>query len=235
MITNDENLKMNFNGLADLSSKDYKFDFKADVAYSDFNKLNLFKEHPKAILKGKIDIKLTGNTFDNIAGTIDFKNASYTNHIDEYYFQNFNVKSSFIDTTRTITVNSADIVNGTLRGRFKFDELFKLTKNSLGSIYTNYEPDNVSPGQFLDFNFKIYNKIVEVFYPQVNLGSNTSIKGEIDADQNKFELVVKSPKVEAYENIIEDIWLQINNKNPLYNTLLSLRKGRYKILQYRRS
>ncbi len=224
LTTNDENLKMNFNGLADLSSRDYKFDFKADVAFSDFNKLNLFKEHSKAILKGKIDIKLNGNTFDNIAGTIDFRNASYTNHIDEYYFRDFNVVSAFIDTTRTITVNSTDIVNGTLKGRYKFEELPKLAKNSLGSIYTNYEPDEVSPGQFLDFNFKVYNKIVEVFYPKVNLGSNTSIKGKINADKNKFELLVKSPKVEAYENIIEEIRLQIDNKNPLYNTLLSMGK-----------
>ncbi|NNC69322.1 MAG: translocation/assembly module TamB, partial [Flavobacteriaceae bacterium] len=105
LITNDDNLKMNFNGLADLSSKDYKFDFNADVAYSDFNKLNLFKEHSKAILKGKIDIKLTGNTFDNIFGTIDFKNASYSNHVDDYYFKDFNVTSTFKDTVRVITVN----------------------------------------------------------------------------------------------------------------------------------
>ncbi|NNC69994.1 MAG: translocation/assembly module TamB, partial [Flavobacteriaceae bacterium] len=224
LITNDDNLKMNFNGLADLSTKDYKFDFNADVAYSDFNKLNLFKEHSKAILKGKINIKLTGNTFDNIFGTIDFKDASYSNHVDDYYFKDFNVTSTFQDTVRIITVNSTDIVDGTLKGRFKYEELPQLAKNSLGSIYTNYEPDRVSSGQFLDFNFKIYNQIVEVFYPKVNLGSNSTIKGKINANQNKFELLVKSPRVEAYENIIEDIRLQIDNKNPLYNTLLSLGK-----------
>ena len=99
-----------------------------------------------------------------------------------------------------------------------------LAKNSLGSIYTNFQPDKVSSGQFLDFNFKIYNKIVEVFFPQVNVGPNTSVRGKINADQNKFELLVKSPKVEAYENIVEQIRLQIDNKNPLYNTLLSLGK-----------
>ncbi len=224
LITNDENLKMTFNGLADLSDKDYKFDFKADVAYSDFNKLNLFKQHNKAILKGKIDIKLTGNSFDNIAGAIDFKNASYTNHVGDYYFKDFNITSTFLDSTRIISVNSTDIVNGTLKGRYRFDELTKLAKNSLGSIYTNFEPDKVESGQFLDFNFKIYNKIVEVFFPKVNLGSNTSIRGKINADSEKFELLVKSPKVDVYENLIEDIRLQVDNKNPLYNTLLSVGK-----------
>ena len=37
-----------------------------------------------------------------------------------------------------------------------------------------------------------------------------------------FRLTVKSPKVEAYEHIIDGINLQVDNKNPLFNTLLSV-------------
>ena len=199
LIADDENLKMKFNGLADLSSEVYEFDFKADVAHSEFNNLNLFKRDSTAILKGKIDINLIGNSVDNVYGNINFKDASYTNQNDAYYFKDFNVNSTYADTTRVITINSTDIVNGTLKGRFQFEQLGKLAKNSLGSIYTDYEPESVTSGQFLDFNFKIYNKIVEVFFPDVKLGSNTSIKGKIVADTEKFELTFKSPKVEAYQ------------------------------------
>ena len=219
---NDENLKMNFIGLADLSKAIYKFDFKADVTFAKFNKLNLFKKDQTAILKGEMDINFTGNTLDNISGAINFKNASYTNQNDNYFFTDFNINSQFTDSTRIIEVNSTDIVNGTLKGRFKFEELEKLARNSLGSIYTDFEPKRVTPGQFLDFNFKIYNKIIGVFFPEVKLGPNTSIKGEIIADSEKFELTFKSPEVEAYKNSAENIRLQIDNKNPLYNTLLSV-------------
>jgi len=224
IIVRDENLKMNFEGLADLSSEIYKFDFIADVNYSDFNKLNLFKRDSIAVLKGVMAIKVNGNTLDNLTGEINFYNTSYTNQTDNYFFTNFNITSEFNDTIRTITINSTDIVDGRIRGNFKFNELGKLTGNSLGSIYTNYNPEKVSQGQFLDFNFKIYNKIIDVFYPEVKLGANTSIKGKINADNEQFELLVKSPKVEAYENVIENIRLQIDNKNPLYNTLLSVDK-----------
>jgi len=224
LIARDKNLIMNFKGLADLSSDVYKFDFVADVGFSNFNKLNLFKRDEIAILKGKIDIKVKGNTLDNLAGEIDFSNASYTNQNDNYYFKDFKVTSVFQDSTRTITINSTDIVDGRVKGSFKFNELGKLAINSLGSIYTNYNPTSVTDGQFLDFNFKIYNKIVDVFFPEVKLGSNTSIKGKINSDKQKFELTVKSPKVEAYQNIVENIRLQIDNKNPLYNTLLSVDK-----------
>ncbi len=224
LVARDKNLKMSFKGLADLSSTTYKFDFIADVAYANFNRLNLFKRDSKAILKGKIDIKVKGNSLDNLAGKINFSNASYTNQNDNYYFKDFNVSSTFQDSTRVITVNSTDIIEGKIKGNFKFNELGKLATNSLGSIYTNFNPAPVSKGQFLNFNFKIYNKIVEVFFPKVKLGANTTIKGKIISDKQKFELAVKSPKVEAYQNIVENIRLQIDNKNPLYNTLLSIGK-----------
>ena len=224
LVTRDENLKMSFKGLADLSSKIYKFDFIADVEYANFNRLNLFKRDSKAILKGIIDIQVNGNTLDNLAGKIGFYNASYVNQNDKYYFKNFNVTSVFKDSIRIITINSKDIVDGRVKGNFKFNELAKLATNSLGSIYTNYKPTPVTQGQFLDFNFKIYNKIVDVFFPKVKLGANTTIKGKINSDKQKFELTVKSPKVEAYQNLVENIWLQIDNKNPLYNTLLSVDK-----------
>ena len=224
LVSRDENLKMSFKGLADLSSSINKFDFIAEVSYSNFNKLNLFKRDSIAILKGKMDIKFSGNTFDNLAGSINFTNASYTNQNDNYYFTDFNITSEFQDSVRTITINSPDIVDGRVIGNFKFNELGKLATNSWGSIYTNYSPIKVTKGQFLDFNFKIYNKIVDVFFPDVKLGPNTSIKGKIESDDENFELTLRSPKVEAYDNIIENIRLQIDNKNPLFNTLLSIDK-----------
>lgn len=224
LTANDENLKMTFMGLADLSSTNYKFDFKASVAHADFNRLNLFTRDKKSILKGDIDINLSGNTLDNVEGVIKFKNSSYTNQNDNYFFKDFNLTSKFQDSVRVLTFNSSDIIEGKVKGIFKFNELPTLARNSLGSIYTNYVPNKVTTGQFLDFNFKIYNKIVEVFFPKVNLGANTTIKGEVNSDKNKFELLVKSPKIEVYNNIIDKIRLQIDNKNPLYNTLLSVDK-----------
>ena len=222
LVSNDDNLKLDFNGLADLSTDIYKFDFKSKVAYADFNKMNLFKRDSIAILKGNIDMKLVGNTVDDLAGKITFKNASYTNHNDSYYFKDFNIISSFKDSVRTLTVNSSDIVNGKVEGVFKFNELANLTQNSIGSIYANYNPYSVSSGQFLDFNFKIHNKIVEVFFPNVSLGKNTSIKGEINSDDDKFKLSVNSPKIDIYQNIIDGVKLQIDNKNPLFNTQLTV-------------
>ncbi|MEX1383073.1 translocation/assembly module TamB, partial [Lutibacter sp.] len=222
MEVNDDNIKLNFNGLADLSRDIYTFDFKTTVDYCDLNTLNLFKRDSISKIKGDIDIQVKGNSFDDLVGTVDFKNSLYLNQKGNYFFKDFNITSSFSDSIRTITINSSEILTGKVEGRFKFNELGKLAQNSIGSIYSNYKPFKVTPNQNLNFRFNIYNKIVEVFYPEVILAPTTTIRGNINSNDNLFKLNIKSPKVEAFTNVINELNLQIDNKNPLFNTQLTI-------------
>ncbi len=221
---NDPNIKFNFEGLADLSKEKFKFDFTSHVDYANFNKLNLFKRDSIAVLKGDIKIDMIGNTLENMVGSIQFNKATYTNQLQDYHFKDFNITSAIKDSIQTIKINSTDIVNGQIKGKFLFKELPKLTQNALGSIYTNYKPYEVSSKQYLNFRFKIYNQVVAVFFPEVKLGTNTSIRGKINSDEKLFKLTFKSPEVLAYDNYIEKIRLQVDNQNPIFNTQLSADK-----------
>lgn len=222
MEVNDANIKLNFNGLADLSNDVYKFDFKSTVDYCDLYTINLFKRDTISKIKGDIEIKVQGNSFDDLIGTVDFKNSLYLNQKGNYFFKDFNITSSFLDSVRTITINSPEILTGRIVGKFKFNELGKLAQNSIGSIYSNYKPFEVAANQNLNFRFNIHNKIVEVFYPEVILAPRTTIRGNMSSNDNSFKLNIKSPKVEAYTNIIDKLNLQIDNKNPLFNTQLTI-------------
>ncbi len=224
LIANDPNLKLNFQGLADLSQEKYKFDFTSHVTYSEFNKLNLLKRDSIAILKGDIQMAMIGNTLENMQGSIKFKNATYTNQIQDYSFKNFNITSVVKDSIQTLSISSTDIINGRIKGKFLFKELPKLAQNAFGSIYTNYKDHEVSPNQFLDFRFNIYNQVIAVFFPEVKLGTNTILRGQIDSDKDLFKLAFKSPEVLVFDNYIKKIRLQVDNKNPLFNTQLSIDK-----------
>lgn len=224
LIVNDPNLKLEFKGLADLSTTNYIFNFDADVDYANFNQLNLFTRDSVSILKGVIDINLQGSNLDNIEGELSFKDATYINQNEIYHFKDFLITSKINDSIREVKIISTDIINGSVKGDFKFEELGKLARNSLGSLFDNFQKEDVTEGQFLKFNFSIYNKIVEVFFPNIKLGANTIIHGEINSDKNKFELAIKSPKIEAFDFLIDDIRLQVDNKNPLFNTILSVNK-----------
>jgi hypothetical protein len=221
---NDPNIKFDFKGLADLSKKRFKFDFSAHVDYAEFNKLNLFKRDSVSILKGDIKMAMIGNKLENMVGFIQFDNATYSNQQQDYHFKDFNIISTVIDSIQTLKINSTDIVNGQIKGKFVYKDLVKLVQNAVGSIYTNYRAFEVGSNQYLDFRFKVYNHVVAVFFPDITLGANTSIRGKINSDNNLFKLTLKSPEVLAYDNYIEKIRLQIDNKNPIFNTQLSADK-----------
>jgi hypothetical protein len=219
---NDPNLSVSFDGLLDLSNKDNKYDFHINVENADLHKLNLIKDSI-SVFKGDVVVQVSGNTIENIQGNVYIKNTSYQNGKDTYRFDDFIINSSFdSDLVRTITINSPDIVQGEIVGKFQFNQLGNLLKNSLGSLYTNFQPNKVNKGQFLKFNFTIYNKIIEMFYPEISVGSNTVVKGNIKSDIQEFKLNFNSPQIVASKNTFDNIRISIDNKNPLYNAYLEL-------------
>ncbi len=222
LLVDDDNLKFNFKGLAEFGSTRNNFNFIANVDYADLKKLNFINDSI-SIFKGNVNMDISGNTLDNIVGDIKFTKTNFQNKNDTYYFEDFKVSSTFSeDSLRTIDINSTDIITGYLRGNFKVEELGRLLQNSLGSVYTNYRPFEISEGQTLAFNFKIYNKIVDVFFPEVKFDPNTFIRGNIVADEGDFKLSFKSPSISAFGTEADNIELKIDNKNPLFNTFVSV-------------
>ena len=222
LISNDENIQFTFKGLADLAENRNNFNFIASVDYADLKKLNIINDSI-SIFKGDIYMDISGNSLDNLVGDLNFSKTNYQNKNDTYYFEDFKISSAYEnDTTRIIDINSPDIITGYLKGNFKVKELGRLMQNSLGSIYTNYRPFEISKNQRVAFNFKIYNKIVDVFFPEVKFDPNTFIRGNIIADEGDFKLTFRSPSIVAYGNELDSIDVRIDNKNSLFNTYVSV-------------
>lgn len=219
----DPNIELDFNGLADFSGDINKFNFTSKVKHCNLKNLNLFTRDSISKISGNIDMKMNGNTINDMVGAIQFTNALYTNQKDKYYFKDFSIVSSFKDSIRNVSINSPEIISGNINGVFKFEEIGKLIQNSVGGLFSNYQPLPISLGQQVEFKFKIYNKIIEVFFPEISLSANTQISGEINADEDLFKLNVKSPQIKAYNTIIDKINLLINSKNPLFNTQLKIK------------
>ncbi|MFK7033263.1 translocation/assembly module TamB domain-containing protein [Flavobacterium oreochromis] len=230
---NDPNLIMDFDGFLDLTRKENKYDFHAKIEYANLKKINLYTSDAVSVFRGEVKMDLQGNSIDNIYGNVYINKTSYENPKETYFFDDFMVKSTFEkDGFRTITINSPDIVEGKVEGRFKFKELPDLIENSLGSLYANYSPNKVSKGQFMKFDFNVYSKLIEIFYPEISLGENTFMKGEINSNEGLFKLNFKSPKIKAYDNEFDSISVDIDNKNPLYNAYVevdSIKTKYYKV------
>ncbi|MCL9804335.1 translocation/assembly module TamB [Flavobacterium amniphilum] len=223
IVANDPNLIMEFDGNLDLSKRENKYDFHAKVEYANLKKLNIYTADEISIFRGDVVMDLQGNSIDNIYGNIYINQTSYENSKDTYFFDDFQVKSTFdSNQVRTITINSPDIIEGKVEGKFQFKQLPDLIENSLGSLYANYSPNKVSKGQFVKFDFNVYSKLIEVFYPEISLGENTYMKGEIDSNDGMFKFNFKSPSITAYGNKFDNINIDLDNKNPLYNAYIEM-------------
>ncbi|MDG5491616.1 translocation/assembly module TamB [Psychroserpens sp. SPM9] len=218
----DENFKFQFNGLADLSKEIKAFDFKANVEYANLRALNFITKDSISVFRGNVTTSMKGASIDDAFGTLNFENTTYINENDEYYFKDFKIESQFSANKRVLTINSPDIIEGTMSGNFKFKDIGKLVENSVGSIYTNYIPNEIETDQYLEFNFKIYNKIVEVFYHDLELGPNTTVKGRIETDEKQFNLTFNSPQIKLFDYFANDISVLIDNSNPLFNTYVEI-------------
>lgn len=222
VFVNDPNLYMDFDGNIDLSKREKVIDFKAKIDFANLEKLRIINDSV-AVFKGEIDIQAVGNNLDNFKGDVTLTNASYQNKKDLYFVDYLNINSSFDQSNeRTILVSSPDAVEGKIVGKYQFAQLPKMVQNSLGSLYTNYIPNKVQKGQYLNFDFDIYSKVVEIFYPEISLATNTKLKGNISSDSDDFKLDFTSPQIKAYDNTFDNLLLQIDNRNPLYKSYVQL-------------
>jgi len=231
----DPNLSMKFDGLIDLTNKDNKYDFHINVENSDLHKLKISNDSI-SLFKGDIVVQVTGNTIENLQGDVFIKKTAFQNVKGTYNFDDFAINSTFNqDGLRTIKLNSVDIVEGEIVGKYEFGQLRNLIANSLGSLYANYKPNVVKKGQFLKFNFAVYSKIFEIFYPEISIGTNTVVKGSIESDNQDFKLNFNSPQIKVSDITFDNIRIKVDNKNPLYNAYVeldSIKNKYYKIRDF---
>ncbi len=223
LVSDDPNVRLKFNGEANLSEEIHNYDFVANVDHIDLNKINVFTRDSISIFNGDVYMNMKGTGINDVFGTISFAKTLYTNQNASYYFEDFDVTSSFDDkNVRTITINSPDIVEGSVKGIFRFENVYDLFRNSIGSLYTNFEATEITDNEFMEFNFKIYNKIVDVFFPEIQFAPNTIIKGKVESNESEFKFTFKSPFIQAFDNFMQDVDIQIDNKNPLFNTYVAI-------------
>lgn len=222
LTIDDPNMKLSFEGLIDVTEEQNIYDFDAVIDYADLYATNIFTRDTISIFTGRVGMDMRGTNVDDVRGVIRIAESTYQNPIDDYYFDDILILSTFEEDERTIQVISPDVVSGKLIGNFKLADLHLLFQNSLASIYTNYVPIRATENQYVSFNFEIFNKIVEVIVPEIKIGDNTIIRGSVASDESEFKLNFRSPEITAYGNYIKRIALQVDNNNPLFNTYLEI-------------
>jgi len=224
IVSRDPNFDLDFDGAVNLNENENDYNFKATVNNIDFRKLNLFNRDSISVFKGIVIANFKGTNIENTYGKIQFKNTTYVNQNEIFTFKDFQLSSEFLENDlHVVKVNSPEIIQGKLSGNFKIKNIKNLLQNSLASLYKNYEAIIETENEFLNFDLKIYNKIIGVFYPEINVGANTRLSGRVDSNGSKFNMDFKSPNISFKDNTFENINFKIDNSS-LDNTTLTIGK-----------
>ena len=232
---NDPNLFLDFDGIIDLSKAKNNCDFHAKIDYANLKNLNFVKDSV-SVFKGDLVLRMYGNSIDTMEGDVVISNASYQNKKDIYFFDNLSINSTFESNgEHNVSITSQDEINGKIKGKFEFLQIPKLIQNSLGSLYSNYNPNILKKGQYLNFNFSQFNELIEILNPDISFDSNSLLNGEINGDNNDLVLKLTSKKLDVYNIHCDNFNLEIDNKNPLYNSYIkmdSINTKKYKIRDF---
>lgn len=219
---NDPNLALNFDGEIDLTEKEKKYNFKIDVKQSDLNKLH-FVNDSISHLKAQSIVHLQGHGLEDLKGSVQISKGIYKNSKDVYYLDNLEISSIFdANKVRTISFKSTDAVSGEIVGKYKIGQLGKMLTNSIGGLYSHYKPLPVEKGQFLNFDLKLYNKIVEIFFPDISIADKTILKGSLNIDNDDFKFNFDSSKLMFYGNTANNVSLILDTKNTVFNTSIKI-------------
>ncbi len=219
---NDPNLDMDFTGLIDFSGKKNRMNFSTEICHADLHKIHLIQRDTISELKGFIDINAQGNTPDDITGKVVLKDFYYKNQFSEYAFNDFTAISEVVDSVKNIHFISNDILSGDIKGKFTYEKIPLLLKNAIGSVFANYKPIPLEDRQYIRYKLQLHNKIVSLFYPDLEISSHTSFQGKLDSKGNIFKMRLKSGEIDYSQNTLKNIYLDIDNKNPIYNLFLKI-------------
>ena len=232
----DDNLEMAFNGLLDFSKPKRKLDFYAEVCRANLYNLNFSKDEFSRF-EGEINLKAEGTDIEDVVGKLEGHQIKIVNQYDTYLFDDFSLSSQFNDKQeRQIVFHSTDIIDGYIRGKFKFKSVPVLLQNALGSVFANYKLKPVENRQYMYYKLQVRNKIVSFLSPGLKIAKNTLIKGKIDSKDNLLKLKLLSNKISYFDKDFKTLKVSIDNKNPLYNIFLkvdTINAGFYKFKNLR--
>jgi hypothetical protein len=122
MSVTDNNLQMNFSGLADLTTKIPVFNFRSNVKKADLFALGLDKEYKDSGISFDLVSNFSGNYIDNVNGQINLNNFSFTRDKRTLQVKNLVLNTTNNQENNAINIRS-DIADVDITGKYRFREL----------------------------------------------------------------------------------------------------------------
>jgi hypothetical protein len=210
---NDPNLRMNFNGLLDLSSSIRKYDFTANVLKANLFPLHINKKDPNYTASFLVHANLSGNQVDDINGEVKLLNSLFTKSEAQIQVYDLLLQLQNDSLQNKVVVNS-DFLDGEIVGHFKLtqlvDEYIQLADTYMPSLGLVKERKQLLAKSDFKYQLSLKNSepLFAFFTPNYMLNPNSVVEGELKRDETlTAKLHLQSPKVKLNNSEIENMVL----------------------------
>lgn len=209
----DENLKLDFDGLVDFSQELPKFKFDANCE-AHVGNLNWLPRDSSAVLKTGVHIKIDGNSINNVTGIAALKNFKFDEGEKHLHLNRVEFLALTYAGYKTLKFES-DHAQSSISGNFDTRKLAGNFEYMLYKIFPSFftsEPEK--PDTLQRFNFKLniseLGDFSNVFIPGIKNIHSLQMEASLDARDNLVKLDLeagrialdaaglKEPKVQIY-------------------------------------
>jgi hypothetical protein len=216
----DPNLRLDFNGLIDLSDSLPAFDFTARIYKAQLHKLHLLERDSVKNLSARIKTDFSGTNLDNIDGSITIDSAVYTEGSNTINMDHL----SLITKQDTATGKSyhlrSDFIDADVTGSFSFSLLIP----SLSTFIRNYMASfnlsdslislNAQTNQVMNYQvrFKQTDELTHIFLPILQIAPNSSFFGSYNEEKGFLVMKGESPLLNIHGVELKNWYLDAENR-----------------------
>lgn len=216
MSVNDPNLKLNFDGQFDLNVPVPVFNFELQMDKANLKALNLDHTYKQSQVSFALNANFTGNSIDNLDGSLQFTRGNYKNENDSVAFNNINIKTFYDD--EPILLIRSDFLDANIEGQYQLHNLH----NSLKQIISKYLPATgfKFPAQktlnIFDFKFdlKDVNRFTKVFFPELKIDP-TVIEGRINSVKGLLTVNATFPAIQYKSVNLQNLTINVDGNSKL--------------------
>jgi hypothetical protein len=200
----------------------YQFDLSLDQL-----NLHLFNNElggGKAIYSGDLNLYLVGDSFDDLQGNLLFKNIKFENLKQVDSFNDFILETSLSDQKRAIKTINSDIMEINVEGEFQLSKLNSLFSNAIAEAFSFVPLKKIDNAQDLVYDISVQTAHLNAVFPDLVIDKKAVFRGVLSTQDNVSKMTLNIPKI-AFKGInTEDLAIQLDNQNPLFNTYVSVGK-----------
>ena len=200
---NDANVKGNFKGIVDFSTKRLFADFDANIQYVNLKYFGISAGDTNSV-SGHLVGKVSMTNLNDLNLDTNIKGLTLNSSSQKLHIPDSKLKAFFENGNRIVSVDAPGAVTGRVSGRFDLEDIGNMVMNSVNKILVGNPPKKTYNGQNFDFDFDVKQGLVSFFVPDLELPDGAKVAGSyvgatndliLNADAAQIKYVMTSKKV----------------------------------------